>query len=55
VYVLSEFDYIIEGHYNRNTIIDNNGNFEVTCVFDLDIVPLLGYTELYIASVIFIQ
>jgi len=37
----------MEGHYNRNTIIGNNGNFEVTCVFDLDIVPLLGYTELY--------
>ena len=54
MYVLSEFDYIIESHYNRNTVIDNNGNFEVTCVLALDIVPLLGYTELFIASVIFI-
>lgn len=52
--MLSEFDYIIEGHYNPNTIIDNNGNFEVTCVSALDIVPLLGYTELFIASDIFL-
>jgi hypothetical protein len=30
--MLVQFDYVMEGHYNSNTLIDNNGNSDVTGV-----------------------
>jgi hypothetical protein len=46
---VTEFDYIMEGHYNSKTLIDNKDNIEFTGVLALNVAPLLGYTELFMA------